>query len=222
MAACSQGLVKVTGAAMFDQSLAILDWVGIVAFTITGALAASRYQMDAVGFVLLGTVTGIGGGTLRDLLLNIHPILWIERPVYLTVCVIVSLAVFFVAHLMDKRYRLILWFDGIGVALFATVGAERAISTGAAPIVAITMGVVTACFGGIIRDVLGHQRSIIFGQEIYVTAALAAAVSYVALNQLGAPREAAVIVGVVVGFSLRAGALLRGWSLPRYNAAPTE
>src|SRR3546814_3084331 len=82
--------------------------------------------MDAVGFVLLGTVTGIGGGTLRDLLLDIHPILWIERPIYLVVCVGVSLAVFFTAHLVHQRYRLILWFDAVGVALFATVGAERA------------------------------------------------------------------------------------------------
>src|SRR3546814_7730759 len=89
--------------------------------------------MDAVGFVLLGTVTGIGGGTLRDLLLDIHPILWIERPIYLVVCVGVSLAVFFTAHLVHQRYRLILWFDAVGVALFATVGAERALSTGAAP-----------------------------------------------------------------------------------------
>src|SRR3546814_17054272 len=76
---------------MFDSGIALLDWIGIVAFTITGALAASRNQMDAVGFVLLGTVTGIGGGTLRDLLLDIHPILWIERPIYLVVCVGVSL-----------------------------------------------------------------------------------------------------------------------------------
>ena len=194
--------------------------MGIVAFTITGALAASRYQMDAVGFVLLGTVTGIGGGPLRDLLLNIHPILWIERPEYLAVCIAVALVVFFTAHLMDKRYRLILWFDAIGLALFATVGAERALSVGAAPIVAITMGVITACFGGIIRDVLGHQRSIIFGQEIYVTAALSAAVVYVVLNQFGASREVAVVAGIVIGFGLRAGALRYGWSLPRYHPTP--
>src|SRR3546814_16350326 len=108
--------------------------------------------MDAVGFVLLGTVTGIGGGTLRDLLLDIHPILWIERPIYLVVCVGVSLAVFFTAHLVHQRYRLILWFDAVGVALFATVGAERALSTGAAPTVAIIMGVIPATFGGILRD----------------------------------------------------------------------
>src|SRR3546814_20817833 len=97
---------------MFDSGIALLDWIGIVAFTITGALAASRNQMDAVGFVLLGTVTGIGGGTLRDLLLAIHPILWIGRPLYLGVCGGVSLEVFFPSHLGPHGYRMTRWLVG--------------------------------------------------------------------------------------------------------------
>lgn len=115
---------------MFESSIAVLDWLGIVAFTITGALVASRNQMDAVGFVLLGTVTGIGGGTIRDLLLNVHPILWIEHPEYLAVCIGVSLIAFFTVHRVHSRMRMILWVDAIGLALFATVGAERAINVG--------------------------------------------------------------------------------------------
>lgn len=200
---------------MFESSIAILDWLGIVAFTVTGALVAARNQMDAVGFVLLGTVTGIGGGTIRDLLLNIHPVLWIEHPEYLAVCIGVSVVVFFVAHRVRSRMRLILWADGIGLALFATVGAERASSVGASPLVAVVMGVITACFGGIIRDLLGQTRSIIFSYEIYVTAALGAATVFVALHEFGTSREIAVIAGVATGFALRAGALLWGWSLPR-------
>ena len=206
---------------MFDSGVAVLDWLGIVAFTITGALVASRNRMDAVGFVMLGTVTGIGGGTIRDLLLGIHPILWIERPAYLAVCFAVSLALFFTAHLIGKRYRLILWADAVGVAVFATAGAERALSSGAAPIVAVTMGVITACFGGIIRDVLGHERSIIFAREIYVTAALAATLTYVVLIELGVGRDAALVAGLAAGFGLRAGAIARGWSLPRYRTKAT-
>jgi uncharacterized membrane protein YeiH len=202
-------------AVSFDGGIAVLDWLGIVAFTITGALAASRNQMDVVGFVLLGTVTGIGGGTLRDLLLDIHPVLWIEHPGYLAVCIVISVALFFTAHLAHSSYRLILWFDAIGLALFATVGAERAIEVGSAPIVAIVMGVITASFGGIIRDVLSQQRSIIFARELYVTAALAAAVAYTLLHALGASRELAVVCGIVTGFALRAGALRWGWALPR-------
>lgn len=203
---------------MFDSGVVVLDWLGIVAFTITGALVASRNQMDAVGFVLLGTVTGIGGGTLRDLLLGIHPILWVERPAYLVVCIGVSFLLFFTAHLVHKRYRLLLWADAVGLTLFATVGAERAISAGAAPIVAVTMGVITACFGGIIRDVLGHQRSIIFTREIYVTAAMAAALAYVSLNAFGVTREVALTAGLVAGFGLRGSAIFWGWSLPRYHS----
>ena len=205
---------------MFDSSIAILDWLGIVAFTITGALVASRNQMDAVGFVLLGTVTGIGGGTIRDVLLDIHPILWIEQPTYLAVCIGVSLAVFLTAHLVHSRYRLILWMDAVGLSLFAAVGAERAVSVGAPAIVALVMGVITACFGGIIRDTLGQQRSIIFSYEIYVTAAMLAAGVFVVLHGLGLPRELAITGGVVLGFALRAGGLLRGWSLPRYRPRP--
>jgi uncharacterized membrane protein YeiH len=211
---------QVATVASFDSGIAVMDWLGIVAFTITGALAASRNQMDVVGFVLLGTLTGIGGGTLRDLLLNIHPILWIEQPAYLAVCIGFSVVVFFTAHLAHSRYRLILWFDAIGLALFATVGAERAIGVSSAPIVAVVMGVITASFGGIIRDILSQQRSIIFARELYVTAAMAAAVAYTFLHELGAPREVAVVSGILTGFALRAGALRWGWSLPRYHPRP--
>ena len=205
---------------MFDNSIFLLDWLGIIAFTITGALAASRNQMDVIGFVLLGTVTGIGGGTLRDVLLDIHPILWVGQPAYLAACIAISVLLFFTAHLVHSRYRLILWFDAIGLALFATVGAERAIATGAAPLVAVVMGIITAAFGGIIRDVLSQQRSIIFSREIYVTAAMAAALAYVVLESWNAPREVAVIAGIVAGFVIRAGALHWGWTLPRYHPRP--
>ena len=174
---------------MLENSVVVLDWLGIVAFTITGALVASRNQMDAVGFVMLGTVTGIGGGTFRDVLLNVHPILWIEHPEYLAVCVVASLVIYFTAHKVQSRMRLILWADAIGLALFATVGAERAMSVGASALVAVVMGVITACFGGIIRDLLGQTRSIIFSYEIYVTAAMGAATVFAISHVLGLPRR---------------------------------
>ncbi len=202
---------------MFENGIALLDWLGIVAFTITGALVAARNQMDAVGFILLGTVTGIGGGTLRDLLLNVHPVLWIERPDYLAVCIAVSLLVFFLADRIHTRMRLLLWADAVGLAVFATVGAERALSAGTPALVAVVMGVITACFGGIIRDLLGESRSIIFSYEIYVTAALAAAVVLVVSHEAGLPREFAVPAALVTGFGLRAGSLVFGWSLPHYR-----
>lgn len=202
---------------MFENGIIILDWLGVIVFAMTGALVASRNQMDAVGFVLLGTVTGVGGGTIRDLLLDIHPIVWVQEPSYILLCAAVSLIAFFTAHLVQSRLRWILWLDAIGLALFSAIGAERAISAGAYPVVAIVMGIITACFGGIVRDVLGQERSIIFSYEIYVTAALTAATAYVCAHALGAPRELALSAGILLGFTLRSGALVFGWSLPRYR-----
>jgi uncharacterized membrane protein YeiH len=154
---------------------------------------------------------------VRDLLLDIHPILWIEQPAYLAICLATSLAVFFTAHLVHSRMQWLLWADAIGLALFATVGCERAIATGAVPLVAIVMGVITACFGGIIRDLLSHERSIIFSREIYVTAALASAGVFAGFHACGMAREISVIASVSIGVFLRGGAILRGWSLPRYR-----
>lgn len=202
---------------MFESTVTFLDWLGIVVFSLTGALVASRKQMDVVGFILLGTVTGIGGGTLRDILLDLHPVLWIEQPLYVVVCALVSIIAFFTAHLVHSRYQLILWLDAAGLALFAATGAERAIGAGAGPVVAVIMGMITACFGGIIRDTLSQERSIIFSYEVYVTAALAAAITLVCANALGIDREVGVSAAFMVGFALRGGAIMFGWSLPRYR-----
>lgn len=95
---------------MLDFITAALDWVGIVAFSATGALVASRKEMDIVGFTLLGTVTGVGGGTMHDLLLGV-PVFWVGQPAYLIVCLLVSVLVFFTAHASHARYRLLLWLD---------------------------------------------------------------------------------------------------------------
>jgi uncharacterized membrane protein YeiH len=205
---------------IFQNGLVLLDWLGIVAFAITGALVASRKQMDIVGFALLATVTGIGGGTLRDLLLGIHPILWIKQPEYLVVCIVFALIVFVTAHLVQSRMRLILWADAAGLALFSTVGAERAMSVGAPALVAVVMGTITACAGGIIRDVLSQERSIIFSYEIYTTAAMAAAAAFVGLSSIGIAWEIAVTASTALGLTLRGGALIWGWSLPRYRPQP--
>jgi uncharacterized membrane protein YeiH len=203
----------------FDAITAILDVFGVAVFAVTGALVASRKEMDIVGFVLLGTVTGIGGGTLRDLLLGL-PVFWVEAPFYLLICIVVSALVFFTAHLPFSRYRLLLWFDAIGMALFAVVGAEKALLAGAGPVVAVAMGMITATFGGIIRDVLGAESPVILSREIYATAALAAAGVFVVATASGLGREASIIAGVSIGFCFRGLALHLQWSLPRYRSRP--
>jgi uncharacterized membrane protein YeiH len=204
----------------FDSVTAILDWFGVIVFAISGALVASRKQMDLTGFALLGTVTGIGGGTVRDLLLGQLPVFWVQGPAYLVTCVLVSGVVFLTAHIPQSRYRLLLWFDAFGLALFAASGAERALLAGSGPIVAVVMGVITATFGGILRDVLGAETPVILSREVYVTAALLGAIVFVASSGLGFSREAALGAGISAGFALRGAALHWGWSLPRYRPRP--
>jgi uncharacterized membrane protein YeiH len=204
---------------MFETVTMMLDWLGVVAFTVSGALVASRKEMDIVGFALLGTATGIGGGTLRDLLLGL-PVFWVREPAYLVTCILIAGLVFFTAHIPHSRYKALLWLDAVGLALFAVTGAEKAALADANGIVAVAMGVVTATFGGILRDLLGGEVPVILSREIYVSAALAGAAAFVLLMTLGAPRELSTGVGFAIGFLVRAAALQRGWSLPRYRPRP--
>jgi uncharacterized membrane protein YeiH len=205
---------------MLELLVAILDGLGLVVFATTGALVASRKEMDVVGFALLGTVTGIGGGSLRDLLLGTGPVFWVRDPTPLLICVGVSVLVFATAHIPQSRYRLLLWLDALGLALFAVVGAEKALEAGAGPVVAVAMGVITATFGGVLRDVLGGERPVVLSPEIYVTAALIGAALTVAALAFGLPREVALSGGFVGAFVTRGAALLRGWTLPRYRPRP--
>jgi uncharacterized membrane protein YeiH len=205
---------------LFDTAAAALDWLGVIVFAVSGALVASRKQMDIVGFALLGTVTGIGGGTLRDLLLGQGPVFWVREPAYLIVCVVVSGVVFVTAHIPQSRYRVLLWFDALGLALFAVTGAERALLVGSGPVVAVAMGVITATFGGIIRDVLGNESPVVLSREIYVTAALVGAGVFIVLSAYGLGRESALGAGLLAGLVVRGMALRWGWTLPRYRARP--
>lgn len=201
---------------MLETITSVLDGVGIVAFAITGALMASRKQMDIVGFVVIGTVTGIGGGTLRDVLLDL-PVFWVASPGYLIACALVSALVFFAARVSQSQYRLILWLDAVGLAIFAVTGAERAMLMGAGATVAVAMGVMTATFGGIVRDLLGNESPVILSREIYASAALAGALIFVTLTATDAPRAAAIGAGFAAGLLIRTTALRYGWSLPRYR-----
>ena len=200
--------------------LPILDHLAVAVFAVTGALVASRKQMDVVAFVWLATVTGIGGGTVRDVLLGRLPVFWVEQPAYVVVCVATGVVVYFTAHLPQSRYRWILWLDAIGLALVSVTGAAKGLDAGAGAVVATVMGVVTATVGGVLRDILGHEPSIILRKEIYVTAALAGALAFVSAVGIGAGRPLAALIGFLVGFIIRGLAIARGWSLPTYRARP--
>jgi uncharacterized membrane protein YeiH len=204
---------------MLDSISQFLDWFGICVFALSGALVASRKKMDIVGFALLGCVTGIGGGTIRDVLLGILPVFWVLKPAYLLTCVLVSCAAFFVAHLLHSRMAFLLWSDAVGLALFSVTGAEVTDAHGAGGVIAIAMGVATATLGGVIRDILGGDIPVILRKEIYVTAALLGASVFVFSQQLGMTKDMALVVGFLAAFALRAAAIVFDLSLPVFDRA---
>jgi uncharacterized membrane protein YeiH len=196
-----------------------VDLMAAAVFAVTGALVASRKQMDIVGFLWLGVVTGVGGGTVRDLLIG-APVFWVRDPAPVIACLVASLSVYFGAHHLSSRYRAILWLDALGLALVTIAGTAKALDAGTGALVAIVMGVITAAVGGIIRDVLGQERSIILRREIYVTASLLGAIAFTTLTATGMDRLPAGAIGGFVVFLVRGLAISLGWSLPTYRARP--
>jgi uncharacterized membrane protein YeiH len=203
----------------FTSLMPALDLAAAIVFAVTGALVASRKQLDIVGFVWLGVVTGVGGGTVRDLLLGV-PVFWVIDPTPVVACILASAATFFTAHFVHSRARLIVWLDAVGLALVTIAGTAKGLDVGAGPVVAVVMGMLTAVLGGIIRDILGQEPSIILRREIYVTASLAGAVTYVLLIGLAIDRPLSAGAAGLVAFGLRGLAIARGWSLPTYRARP--
>jgi uncharacterized membrane protein YeiH len=202
---------------MLDSIAQFLDWFGLCVFALTGAIVASRKQMDIVGFALLGSVTGIGGGTIRDVLMGALPVFWVQKPSYLLTCVGVSSGAFFVAHLVQSRQRLLIWADAVGLALFSVTGADIAQSQGAGPAIAIALGVATATFGGIIRDILGGDSPVILRREIYVTASFLGASVFVLSMQLHLSKNLALVAGFLAALVLRAAAIKLHLSLPVFT-----
>ena len=200
--------------------LSWLDMAGVAVFAISGALAAAKARQTIVTFAFFAAVTGIGGGTLRDLLIG-APVFWVGRSDYLGICLVAAGAVWI---LRADRWRLnsLLWFDAIGMAAYAVLGAAKAETLGVPPLAAIVMGVLTASFGGIIRDVLAGVPSVLMRREIYVSAAALGATSYIVLITLGVDRIVAGAIGAAAGFCLRALAIAKGVALPAYNPDDPE
>ncbi|MCV6610831.1 MAG: trimeric intracellular cation channel family protein [Amphritea sp.] len=189
-----------------------LSAVGV--FAISGALDAARQKMDILGFMLIGTATGIGGGTLRDMLLGNVPVFWIREPVWIVICLIASAITYVIAPKLASRTKALIWMDAVGLALFAVVGTEIALEYGTSPLIAVCMGVMTATFGGIARDVLCGSNLTLMNEELYITTALAGSVVYLVLNLLHLPQSFDLIGGFLVAFILRALAILFNIKLP--------
>lgn len=197
-----------------ETVLGALDFAGVAVFAATGALAAARQKHDLVTFAFFGAITGVGGGTLRDLLIG-APVFWVQDWRYIAVCLAASVAVWLIGA-RPWRFRALLWLDAVGLAAYGVMGAAKAGAFGIAPLICIVMGALTACFGGVVRDLLAGEPSILLRREITVSAALLAATVFVVARVLGLDIWPAAIVGGALGFGLRAGALAWGWSLPAF------
>jgi uncharacterized membrane protein YeiH len=191
-----------------------------VVFAITGALAASRKELDLIGFAFLAAITGVGGGTLRDVILGATPVFWIREPEPVIACVVTAVVVYFGAPFVEYRYRALLWADAIGISGYCVMGAARALEAGASPFGAVVMGVMTASFGGIIRDMITGEPSVLLRKEIYITATMVGASLFVLGQWFGLPFWPSALVSAFCAFGVRAGALYFGWTLPTYRSRP--
>ncbi len=192
-----------------------LDLLGIAVFAASGALTAARARQTLVTFAFFALVTGVGGGTVRDLLIG-APVFWVQDWRVAAVCMGSALAIWVLPRRLWPG-RAIDWFDAIGMSVYAVFGAAKSLGLGVPPLPAIMMGIITACVGGIIRDVLAGVPSILLRPELYVTAAALAAALFMALVLIGVPVLVASAIGATAGFGLRALAIARGLSIPAYE-----
>nr|WP_246455807.1 trimeric intracellular cation channel family protein [Sulfitobacter aestuariivivens] len=203
--------------------LSLLDYASVLIFAITGALVASRAQLDLVGFAFIACLTAVGGGTIRDVLLDRNPIFWIANPTYLAVGAGAALIIFFSAHLLESRLRALIWLDSFALAVAVAAGAGVAISLDQSAVIVILMGMITGCMGGLMRDVVVGDVPVVLKQgELYVTAAFAGAATTIGCATYLTETTTALLIGAVVTWVLRAGSLHFGWHLPVYKSAPPK
>ncbi|MCG7497631.1 TRIC cation channel family protein [Vibrio sp. Of7-15] len=195
----------------------VLDMFGTAIFAISGVLLAGRLKMDPFGVIVLASVTAIGGGTIRDMALGATPVFWIVDPAYLwvifTTCIITMLVV--------RRPKRLPWFvlpvsDAIGLAVFVVIGVEKALAYGATPMVAVIMGVITGCGGGIIRDVLAREVPMVLRSEVYATACILGGIVFTIALHYQLDSNIATLMSVATTLIIRLGAIRWHLSLPTF------
>lgn len=198
-----------------------LDLAAVAVFAVTGALVASRAQLDIVGFVFVACLTAVGGGTLRDVILNRETVFWVADPTFIAVASAAAVVVFFTAHRLESRYRAIQWFDAVALAVAVPAGVGVAMGMGQPWGIVLIMGVATGCFGGLMRDVVCNEVPMVLKQgELYISCAFAGAAAALVTAAAGAPQVAALGACAAVTLALRAGSIAFGWKLPVYKARP--
>ena len=188
-------------------SILAITYFGDVVFAVSGALTAARQRMDVLGFILIGTITGIGGGTTRDLLLG-RTVWWTQDPLELILCVSASLITFFFIKSDISNRKSMVWADTLGLSVFGVVGCHIALGFGAPFVIAVFMGMVTATGGGVIRDTITNQLPMIMRGPLYATAALIGSLGYAGLRHIDVPEIPSELVACLAAFGLRAAAII--------------
>ena len=195
--------------------ITVLDLIGTLVFAISGALVARERQLDIFGALVVAFATALGGGTLRDLLIGITPVSWMLDARYLVAVVLgVTVTAFYTSYLIKLRKTLFL-FDTIGIGIFTLIGIQKSLSLGLSPIIAMMMGVVTAVFGGVIRDILCNEIPLIFRKEIYATACLAGGAGYILACKLGLNEQIAMVISMCLIIAIRHISVIKKISLPK-------
>ncbi|MDP3264783.1 MAG: trimeric intracellular cation channel family protein [Tabrizicola sp.] len=202
--------------------LHFLDYAAVAVFAVTGALAASRSQLDIVGFIFIACLTAVGGGTIRDTILD-RDVFWVADPVNLAVASIVAIVVFFSAHLLESRYRALLWIDALALSAAVPAGVAVALADGQGWPIVIVMGMITGCMGGLLRDVVCNEVPLVLKQgELYVTCAFAGAIAALLSGLAGVDPGIGLGLCALTVLILRAGSLAFGWRLPVYRSEPPK
>jgi uncharacterized membrane protein YeiH len=199
------------------HALYVLDLLGVAVFAVSGVLAAGRKSLDLLGVLVIATLTAIGGGTIRDLLLDRHPIFWISQPTYLVVISVAAALTIVYVRVRRPPGDALLYADALGLALFTIAGAQIAEAAGLSPIIVVLMATITGVAGGVLRDVLCAEIPLILRRDIYATAAIVGASAYLLAKMLGAPRPWASGLGMATVATLRVVAIVRGLGLPTFR-----
>lgn len=193
----------------------IIDLLGTIAFAISGALAAMNKKLDPFGVVIIGFVTAAGGGTLRDILIGQSPVSWMLNANLLYTILLCVIVTFIFRKWLSRLRRTLFLFDTIGIGLYTVVGIETGIASGLHPIMCITLGCITACFGGVIRDILVNEIPVIFRKNIYATACIAGGIVYFGLMRFEVPEFLILPIAGGTVILIRALAVTFKWQLPR-------
>ncbi len=193
-----------------------LEIVGIAAFSVTGVMAAGKKGMDIFSIVLLGVVTAVGGGTLRDVALDSGPVFWTTDLMYLWVSVSASVVTFFLARYFTHIMKPLLFFDAFGLSIFTILATEKALILGFPEEIAVLMGVITGIFGGIIRDILTGRMPLLLGREFYATPALIGGIVFCLLHNYVPEHNYNLIYAVALIFILRASTIQWGLYYPKW------